>query len=155
MINPNNNHFSVEDKAMIVRMKTEGISNRSIAKELGRSHGAVNKQLSENKLIRSLIEKEATRIIKKGLRPSGDLILKLVGDAVVSSDRDEKRLGFDAAKHITNIAGISGSAPGTVVNTMIQVNQTNQVEELGNIQKFLAHQWGIKEEVIDAEVEEK
>jgi hypothetical protein len=155
MINPNNNHFSVEDKAMIVRMKTEGISNRSIAKELGRSHGAVNKQLSENKLIRSLIEKEAARIIKKGLRPSGDLILKLVGDAVVSSDRDEKRLGFDAAKHITNIAGISGSAPGTVVNTMIQVNQTNQVEELGNIQKFLAHQWGIKEEVIDAEVEEK
>ena len=107
--------------------------------------------------IKGIIEREASRIIEKGLHPAGDLIVGLVKEGLdKDADKDVKRLGFDAAKHITGMAGISGGAPGTVINTMIQVNQNpDRVNELSNVQKFLEHQWGMKdEEVQDAEVED-
>jgi len=146
------------EKALIVKGRLAGKSSRAIAKEIGKTHGTVNKILSTNKVVKETIEREAGRIIRKGLRASGDLIVSLVMDgSKVRADKDEKRLGFDAAKHITNIAGISGGAPGTVINTMIQVNQPNRAEELSNVQRFLASQWGNEkeEDIQDGEVEEK
>jgi hypothetical protein len=149
--------FSAEEKALVVKGKLEGKTHEQIGKQIGRSKVGINRLMHTNKKLREIIETEAARIISKGLKPSGDLILKFIGDGDKSTDKDERRLAFDAAKHVTNIAGISGGAPGTVVNTMIQVNQAPQmVAELGNIRDFLSQQWGVKKEpVIDAEVEDE
>ena len=154
---------SPAEKAMVVRGKLVGKSSGEIAKEIGRSPGAVNNLLRNNKIIKETIEREAGKIIRKGLKPAGELIVSLVNDGMVrvidgveiKPDKDERRLGFDAAKHITNIAGISGGAPGTVINTMIQVNQRNRVEELSNVQRFLASQWNKDRDIQDGEIEEK
>ena len=142
----------------IARLKLEGNSNREIAAKMGRHHLKVGKLLKSEELA-EMIKAEAGRLIERGLRPACENIMGLVKESMTKDgkkDKDLRKLGLDASKHITNIAGISGSAPSTVVNTMIQVNQnTDRVNELSNVQKFLAHQWGIKdEEVQDAEVEE-
>lgn len=148
--------YTVKEKAIIAKMTVEGKTAEEIGKKIGRTGCGVLQQRQDSKDIRRLIEKEADRIITRGLRPAGDLIVSLVRDAE-DGDKDARRLGFDAAKHITNISGISGGAPGTVINTMIQVNQRDRVAELSNVQKFLSHQWGVKDEpeVVDAEVEEE
>lgn len=144
------------EKAEIARLRVKGLGMQKIGEKIGRSRLTVRKALRTDE-IRGIIEREASRIIEKGLHPAGDLIVGLVKEGLEKdAGQDVKRLGLDAAKHITGMAGLSGGAPGTVINTMIQVNQNpDRVSELSNVQRFLAHQWGVKEEEVqDAEVED-
>ena len=149
--------MTVAEKAEIARLRVKGLGTDQIGKKIGRARNTIRKALRTDE-IKGIIEREASRIIEKGLHPAGDLIVGLVKEGLdKDAGQDVKRLGFDAAKHITGMAGISGGAPGTVINTMIQVNQNpDRVNELSNVQKFLEHQWGVKDEDIeDAEVETK
>jgi hypothetical protein len=94
--------------------------------------------------IRALIEAEATKIINRGLRPAVKTICRLAAMGnVKSQDKDMLKLSLDASKHVTSMAGLSGSAPSTIINTLIQVNHAPEHrEELNDLQDFLRMQWG-------------
>jgi hypothetical protein len=124
------------------RCKLNGESIEVIGPKLGVHPSTVYRNL-ERPEIKALIEREAAEIINRGLKPARRTITRLaaIGNTK-SNDKDMLKLSLDASKHITNMAGLSGGAPGTIINALIQVNQApEQAKELSGIAAFLSNQW--------------
>ena len=143
------NKITPDQVATVTDCTIRGLATRETAQVAGISHTTVCRTINKPD-VRARIEKEATEIINRGLRPARQVLTRIVAEGnTKGADHQTKKLSLDAAKHITNIAGLSGNAPGTIINQLIQINQDpEQTKELSDIKAFLSNQW------TDAEVVE-
>jgi hypothetical protein len=128
--------------AVVTSRTIQGIPIRAIAQEIGTSHQTVLRTQHKPE-IKALIEREAAEIINRGLKPARRTITRLaaMGNAK-GADKDMLKLSLDASKHITSMAGLSGTTPSTIINALIQVNQhPARAQELDCISAFLQSQW--------------
>jgi DNA-binding Lrp family transcriptional regulator len=142
----------VENRKELAVRRMEGQTIRGIAAEMDISTRTVQNGLKRQD-VRSLIERETAEIIKRGLIPARRTITRFaaMGNSKEATDAD-KKLALEASKHITGIAGVSGTTPSVVINSLTQINQqAEQTEEMKAFQAFLMNQWGIKQEVVDVE----
>lgn len=132
-----------EQTAIATARYIEGQSTREIAPQVGAHWTTVARDLRRPE-VRAKIEAAANQIINRGLKPSVNTLCRLAAKGNTKyADKDTLKLALDASKHITSIAGLSGNAPSTVINALIQVNQApEQGQELTDIQRFLSHTWG-------------
>lgn len=119
-----------------------GMSTAEIAPLLDVNQSTVCRTINQPD-VRARIEREATEIINRGLKPARRTLTRL---AAMGNSKDcdavTAKLSLDAAKHITNIAGLSGNAPGTIINQLIQINaDPEQTQELRDIKSYLQNQW--------------
>jgi hypothetical protein len=135
--------MNTEQLAVVTKRTIEGASQRAIAAEIGTSHVAVHRAINRPD-VRAKIEAGANKIINRGLNPSINTLCRLaaIGNTKYA-DKDLLKLSLDASKHITSIAGLSGSNQSTIINTLINVNANPEHErELSAIEMFLADkQW--------------
>ena len=124
------------------KMTIQGESTRSIGRTLDVNHGTIAKAINKPE-IRAIIEREAAAIITEGLEPARKTLTRLarVGNKA-TGDLAETKLSLDASKHITSIAGLSGNAPGTIINQLIQINSDPETtKEIQNLKSYLQTQW--------------
>ena len=120
----------------------KGDTTRAIAHDLGVDHNTVARAINKPE-IRAIIEREAAAIITEGLEPARKTLTRLarVGNKA-TGDLAETKLSLDASKHITSIAGLSGNAPGTIINQLIQINSDPETtKEIQNLKSYLQTQW--------------
>jgi DNA-binding Lrp family transcriptional regulator len=131
-----------EQTALVTAGHIKGIPQGQIAEQVGMARETVNRHLHRPE-IKALIEREAAEIINRGLKPARRTLTRLAAlGNNPTTDKDHLKLSLDAAKHITSMAGLSGGAPGTIINALIQVNQApEQSKELSGIAAFLSNQW--------------
>jgi hypothetical protein len=68
------------------------------------------------------------------------------------ADKDTLKLSLDASKHITSMAGLSGTTPSTIINALINVSAApEQSQELINLQAFLTAKWQ-RQDAIEAQI---
>jgi hypothetical protein len=128
--------------AIVTSRTIQGVPIRAIAQEIGTSHQTILRTQHKPE-IKALIEREAAEIINRGLKPARRTLTRLAAIGNTKrADKDMLKLSLDASKHITSMAGLSGNAPGTIINALIQVNQApEQSRELDGIQAFLSSHW--------------
>lgn len=130
-----------EQIATCTKLHIEGKSIRDIAPVVDRSPSAVAQTLRKPE-IRALIEREAQEIINRGLRPARRTLTRLAAIGNKGTDKDMLKLSLDASKHITSMAGLSGTTPSTVINALIQVNEAPQVSrEIEGLAQYLQSKW--------------
>jgi hypothetical protein len=128
--------------AIATACNLKGESIYEIAPKLGCHPSTVYRNLNRPE-IKAIIEREAAEIINRGLKPARRTLTRLaaIGNTK-DADKDMLKLSLDASKHITSMAGLSGNAPGTIINALIQVHQApEQTRELDGIAAFLSAHW--------------
>jgi hypothetical protein len=121
----------------------QGVPGCKIAQAVGVHESTISRNLNKPE-IKALIEREAQEIINRGLKPARRTITRLaaIGNNTKTNDKDMLKLSLDASKHITSMAGLSGTAPSTVINALIQVNQApQQTAEVQALQQFMQQMW--------------
>jgi IS30 family transposase len=110
---------NAEQIATCTNLHLEGQSIYQIAPQVNRSPSAVAQALRKPD-IKAKIEKEANEIINRGLKSARRTLTRLaaIGNAK-EIDKDLIGLSLKASQHITNIAGLSGNQPGTIINNLI------------------------------------
>ena len=128
--------------ATVTERIIQGDTTREAGAVAGLSNATVSR-ITTRPEIRTLIEREATEIITRGLKSARRTITRLAAEGnVKDADIPTKKLSLDASKHITAIAGLSGNAPSTIINQLIQINTNpEQSRELDDIQAFLSDRW--------------
>jgi phage terminase small subunit len=133
-----------ENRALVVAGRVQEKSCREISREIGCNPKSVTNLLEKDD-IKELIERSTARIINETLEPACKTIancVKLGNDLKTCTDAQLK-ISADMSKHVTGIAGISGTTPSVVVNNLTQINQAvEQSEELKALSAFLMNQWG-------------
>ena len=131
-----------DQTAVVIKRTVEGLTTRDIGQEIGLSRTAVN-NVQHRPDVKAKIERAADHIINRGLQPAVKTLCRLAAMGnVKDADKDSLKLSLDASKHITGMAGLSGAAPSTIINAMIQINQApEQSKELDSIAAFLSSQW--------------
>ncbi|MFH1664891.1 MAG: helix-turn-helix domain-containing protein [Candidatus Omnitrophota bacterium] len=105
--------------ATCTKLHLEGKSIYDIAPQVDRSPSAVAQTLRRPD-IKAFIEDEGQRIIHQGLSLAREVIIKRTQEGLSKSAQDAtKDRSLRAAIHITNMAGLSGQAPSTVINALI------------------------------------
>ena len=131
-----------QQTAVVIQRTIQGLTTRDIGQEIGLSRTAVN-NVQHRPEVKAKIERAANHIINRGLQPAVKTLCRLAAMGnVKDADKDSLKLSLDASKHITSMAGLSGTAPSTIINAMIQINQApEQAQELNTIAAFLSSQW--------------
>jgi len=131
-----------QQTAVVIQRTIQGLTTRDIGQEIGLSRTAVN-NVQHRPEVKAKIERAANHIINRGLQPAVKTLCRLAAMGnVKDADKDSLKLSLDASKHITSMAGLSGGAPSTIINAMIQINQApEQAQELNTIAAFLSSQW--------------
>ncbi len=131
-----------QQTAVVIQRTIQGLTTRDIGQEIGLSRTAVN-NVQHRPEVKAKIERAANHIINRGLQPAVKTLCRLAAMGnVKDADKDSLKLSLDASKHITSMAGLSGTAPSTIINAMIQINQApEQAQELSTIAAFLSSQW--------------
>ena len=141
-----------QQTAVVIQRTIQGLTTRDIGQEIGLSRTAVN-NVQHRPEVKAKIERAANHIINRGLQPAVKTLCRLAAMGnVKDADKDSLKLSLDASKHITSMAGLSGGAPSTIINAMIQINQApEQAQELQGIAAFLATQWQENPQIIEAD----
>jgi hypothetical protein len=89
-----------------------------------------------------LIEREAAEIINRGLKPARKTLTRLAAMGTTkTANKAHLKLALDASKHITSMAGLSGTTPSTIITALIQVNEAPQQHaELNTLIQFISQQ---------------
>lgn len=134
--------------ATATKLYIEGQTLREIAPQVGAHFTTVGNDLRRPE-VKAKIERAANHIINRGLQPAVRTLCRLAAMGnVKEADKDSLKLSLDASKHITSMAGLSGGAPGVIINAMIQINQApEQTQELAGLAAFMSSQW--KQDAID------
>ena len=114
-----------EQIATCTKLHLEGKSIYEIAPQVNRSPSAVAQTLRRPD-IKAKIDREANEIINRGLKPARQTLCRLaaIGNTK-QSDPAMLTLSLKASQHITNIAGLSGQAPSTIINALIYQGDTH------------------------------
>ena len=129
--------MNAEQLALATQCHLEGKSIYEIAPLVGRDPSTVAKALRKPE-IRARIEREAEQIINRGLKVARRTITRLAAEGNKGKDPAMLKLALDASKHITSMAGLSGNAPSTIINAMIQINSApEESKEVQDIRSFL------------------
>lgn len=140
-----------ENRALVVAGRIQEKSCREISREIGCNPKSITNLLKKDE-IKELIERETSEIIKRGLIPARRTITRFAAMGTNPDATDvDKKLALEASKHITGIAGVSGTTPSVVINTLTQINQqgeqTKQIKAFG---EFLMQKWAQDmDEVVD------
>jgi DNA-binding Lrp family transcriptional regulator len=127
--------------ATITACHIQGIPQGEIASRIGVTRETVNRNLQKPE-IRSLIEREATELLNRGLKTARQTITRAAAKGNrKDADKDTIKLSLDAAKVILAAAGLSGVAPSTVITNLIQVNDFSMSHDLDGITGFLSSEW--------------
>jgi hypothetical protein len=140
-----------EQTAVVVKKSILGIPGCTIAHELG-VHPSTVTRTQQRPEIKAKIERAGEYIVNRGLQPAVKTICRLAAmgnqdrrdpeTGLKLFDKEVAKLSLDASKHITSMAGLSGTAPSTIINAMIQINQApEQQQELNGLAAFLGSQW--------------
>lgn len=134
-----------EQIGITTKRTIEGVPIRQIAAEIGASHQTVIR-IQHDPAIKAKIEAAAAKLINGPLNDAVETISRLAKQGKDTTDKDWAKLGLDASKHITGMAGLSGTTPSTVINALIQVNEApQQGQELTALTAFLQDRWGTTE----------
>lgn len=141
-----------QQTSIVIQRTIQGLTTRDIGQEIGLSRTAVN-NVQHRPEVKAKIERAANHIINRGLQPAVKTLCRLAAMGnVKDQDKDSLKLSLDASKHITSMAGLSGGAPSTIINAMIQINQApEQAQELQAIGAFLATQWQENPQIIESD----
>jgi hypothetical protein len=134
-----------EQTAIIIHESACGKSTRAIEEMIGKDHSTIA-LFRQNSTIRPLIEEEMAYLLTKGLKAARQTTVKFAeygaSEECQPGKSDEKwaKIAADASKSILNV--VTSSQPGTVINTLIQVNQApEQSKELSSLASFLQANW--------------
>lgn len=129
--------MNAEQVAYAVTKRVQGVPVRTIGDDLGVSHTTVVRALNKAE-IKAKIEREAEQIISRGLKVARRTITRLAAEGNKGKDPAMLKLALDASKHITSMAGLSGNAPSTIINQMIQINNApEESKEVADIKSFI------------------
>lgn len=134
--------LNAHQKAEIVKRTLQGQTINEIGPAIGVNPCTVWRNQHKPE-IRSIIEREANKIINSGLKPARRTLTRLaaIGNTKCN-DKDMLKLSLDASKHITAIAGLSGNGSNTIINQLIQINQApEQSKELTALANFMSANW--------------
>jgi len=133
--------------AEIAKGGIAGDTQKEIAKRLGIHQTTVSK-IQRQPEIKAYIESEIEQLMRRGLSQARRTVCRFAAKGNIKDAKiEEQKLALDASKVILSHAQ---GAPGTVVNTLIQINQAPaQAAELTALNDFLAHTW--KNQVIDVD----
>jgi hypothetical protein len=133
--------MDTNDLATITKMTIEGKSTREIGAVIGVAHNTVAFHQKKPD-IRAYIEAEADKLIRSGLSVARKVITRRAAEGLIKTATDiDKDRSLKAAIHITNVSGISGSAPGIVINNIYsQVTHTElSVDAMDLLSRVLSH----------------
>lgn len=129
--------MNAEATAYAVSRSIQGVPGCKIAKEIGVHESTISRTLNQPE-IRSIIEQAAKDIIIRSLPAACKTIDRLAKIGNESQDKDMLKLSLDASKHVTSMSGLSGNAPSTIINAMIQINSApEESKEVQDIRAFL------------------
>ena len=121
--------MDTETTSKIISLSAQGLSTKEIGKHVGVDHTTVWRH---QRKLRSQITEELQRLLDDGLRVARKGIVRASSEVIQqykAKDRKEEydkdliNAGMQANKLIMNAAGLIGN-PSTVINQIIQVNQT-------------------------------
>ncbi len=122
-----------EQNAIVARKTVQGVPGRQIAQVLGVHESTVSRAKAA---VRPYIESEISALMMRGLKPARRTLCRLaaIGNQA-DADKDMLKLSLDASKTILSHAN---GQPGTIINTLIQINQApEQAQELNAIDAYL------------------
>jgi hypothetical protein len=140
--------MNVSQAAEIIHESAKGTPCREIGEKLGIHYSTVNKF---QQIVRPQIDAEMAALLTEGLTASRQTTVKFAkygaSPECVPGQSDEKwaKLSLDASKSILGV--VVSSQPGTVINTLIQVNEApQQSSELSGLSAYLKDRWSEKME---------
>ena len=117
--------MDTEQLAVVTKRSIQGIPQRQIAAEVGISNATVSRTQNRPD-IKAIIEAEGHKIIQSGLHVARKVITRRAAEGLnKSADDITKDRSLKASIHITNIAGLSGNAPSTIINQLIYQGDTH------------------------------
>uniref|UniRef100_A0A6H1Z7P4 Uncharacterized protein n=2 Tax=viral metagenome TaxID=1070528 RepID=A0A6H1Z7P4_9ZZZZ len=137
--------------AIITKKTIEGATSRDIEAITGLDHSTVARA-RQRPDIKAYIEAEGAKIIQGGLHIARKVILKRAAEGLnKSADDTTKDRSLKASVHITNMAGLSGQAPSTIVNALIYQGDSHaplSIDAMHMVNKAL----GISTNLVDNDV---
>jgi hypothetical protein len=131
-----------EQLAIIASKTIQGVPGCKIAQDLGVHESSVCRA-KQRPDVRAKVEAAGNDIIDRGLKPAIRTICRLAAEGnKKSAPIDMLKLSLDASKHITAIAGLSGNAPGTIINQLININLADESSpQIQALQSAIEAQW--------------
>jgi hypothetical protein len=132
--------LSPYEVAKAVELKVKGATTAQVATYLGRHRATVSAKLQKFD-IKALIERETEKLLRRGLDPSTETVVRLASlgkNKEYESNPGLMRVSLDAAKTILGSAGIT-STGSTTINNILNINKDpGTVSELKQLSEFIA-----------------
>jgi hypothetical protein len=130
--------------AQVAALTLQGVPGCKIAQAMGVHESTVSRAKAQ---VRPYIESEMSTLMMRGLKPARRTLCRLAAEGNKATDKDILSLSLKASQTILQHAN---GQPGTIINTLIQINQTpEQSTELSSIADFLSTRWD--KQVIDVQ----
>lgn len=126
--------------AQMISLSAQNVPLKEIEAKTGINYSQVCR-MRQRPEIAAKIEQEAAELINQGLTSARQTITKLAARGTAPEDQDNAsvlKLALDASKTIISAAGLSGQAPSTIINNLLQINNApDQTKELSDLASYL------------------